>query len=358
MNVRLWVIAAGAGVIWTEPPASSAAISQIVEQVVVQVNGDIITRTEIEARVRVAIAQERGQAVSQKDIRGDLQLRDRAEALAPRMVLDAVDELLLVQWARDRGLEASDADVDRVLARLRQENDVTTDEAFDALLIREGIPPDGLRQSVHRQISIEMVRRLESSRVSVRDEEARRYYRDHPEEFPVSPLVTFREILIRLPVIEESRPPADLVEQYDEGLIRLVRAQDRIIAGEDFSAVARAMSGAASREDGGAVGPVAITSLAKPLHDALMRLSVGQLSLPVRTGEGYFLLKVEQLVPAPPANFEAWREVVVARLLEVKRASALTARLNGLRSTALIRWRDHALEAACAVLRTPARLAP
>jgi hypothetical protein len=338
MDARTWILVVAIG-------------SQVVEQVVVKVNGEIISRSEIEERVRVALAQERGHAISTAEVRADPHLQAQARALTPRLIGDAIDEILLVQWARERGLEADEDDAARVIAQMRVDNKIETDAAFEALLIGEGIAPASLRDSVRRQITIERVRRQESDRVLVRDTEARAYYHQHPEQFLSAPAVTFNEIVVRLPGPDHDGLPAERGRQYDEGLIRFVSAQERVKRGEDFSAVARALSESPSRDEGGAVGPVSLTDLPKPEQDALVRLADGEVSPPIRTDAGYVLVKRGHVSPAVPPTFEAWRAEAVRRAQEAKRASAFGERLRDLRAQAVIDWKDRELEAACVAIR-------
>jgi peptidyl-prolyl cis-trans isomerase SurA len=332
--------------------AAIAAVLQIVEQVVVIVNGDLLTRTQIDDRVRRILAQEQGRIVTAADVRADPLLQQHAAALTPGLVAGAIDELLVLQRAREQGFNADSGDVDRVLARMRLENHATTDEGFAALLRSQGIPADALRDSVRDQILIAQVRDDVFRRITVSDDDARAYYRLQPAEFAAGPALTFLEIRVGMPPADGPPLSVAAAREHDEGLIRIVRAQERIRAGEDFGAVARAVSDAPSREGGGLAGPVDPRTLPAALAVALANLRPGGVSGPIRTGDAYWILQLQSVEPSRPATFEAWRDRVIAVLLERRRAAAFRAHLVQLRARALMQWKDHALQAAVEAGRT------
>jgi len=246
-----------------------SVLAQVIEQVVVNVNGDIITRGQLDERVRSVLAQQQGRAIAAADVATNEALRQEAEALRPRMVSDAIDELLVLQRARELGFGVSEDDVDRVIARIRLDNNIGSDAEFSDLLRGQGIPPDALRESLRNQIRIEQVRQDVFRRVSVRDQEAEAYYRAHAGDFSAGPAVVFHEILVALPPLEETHASPAVAQEYDRGLIRFVKARDRVITGEAFAEVARTASDAPSKALGGVVGPIDPQTLPASVRVAL-----------------------------------------------------------------------------------------
>ena len=330
--------------IWLALTATGFA-QHVFERVVVKVNGDILTRQEIDERIRSLIAQEEGRGVTLAEIRVEAALQQKAAALVARVVGEAIDELLVLQRARELGFGADDDDVDRVIGRMRLDNDIKSDAEFADLLRSQGIPQDALRNSIRNQILIEQVRQDVFRRVSVTDPEVQAYYRQHMTVAP-APMVVFRELFVQLPPLDETRTSAAAAREYDRGLIRFVKAQDRINTGEDFAQVAREASDAPSKDAGGLVGPVAPESLPGPMRDALASLQAGRVSAPIRTADGYRLLKLETVAAPRPSTFESVREAIVSDLLAVKQSAAFVALVKRLRAEALIDWKDAALKTA------------
>ena len=82
--------------------------AQVIEQVLVKVNGDIITKTELENR-QIAIIRERmKQDVSAEAMKNDDQLKKTLAEVTPRILVEAIDELLMVQLAKERGYKLRD----------------------------------------------------------------------------------------------------------------------------------------------------------------------------------------------------------------------------------------------------------
>jgi peptidyl-prolyl cis-trans isomerase SurA len=77
--------------------------AEIVEQVLVKVNGDILSKSELEQRQVAAIRQ----MVAQNRA-SDAQLRKMLDDLTPQLLVDVVDEMLLVQRGRELVLKLSD----------------------------------------------------------------------------------------------------------------------------------------------------------------------------------------------------------------------------------------------------------
>ncbi len=324
--------------------ARASGTVQIVEAIVVNVNGDILTRRELDERVRGILMLKTGRPLNQAEIRLDPTLAAEASAATPQAVADAIDEILVLQRGRELGLEVTDDDVDRVLERMRRDGNATSEEAFTALLVSQGIPTDAFRESVRRQIGIEQVRQEIWRHVRVTDAEAESYYQRARDQFQAVPTVTFREILVALPSRHGGSLSRDTETAYDQGLIRFVKAQDRVTRGEAFADVARELSDATSKDQGGAVGPVDPRTLPEAVRVALAQLAVGQISPPVRTEDGYRLLQLEAVSPARPATFAAFRDEVVAQLLARRRAAAFNAEMHRLRAGAVMVWKDKTLE--------------
>src|SRR6476660_9805359 len=82
--------------------------ADILEQVLVKVNGDIITKTDLETRQIAAI---RGRINSQVDadaLKNDAQLKQMLAEVTPRILVDAIDELLMIQLGKEKGYHATD----------------------------------------------------------------------------------------------------------------------------------------------------------------------------------------------------------------------------------------------------------
>jgi len=105
--------------------------AEVIEQVLVKVNGDIITMSEFEKRQLVELQQ-------QKDLArlppNSPEIRKAVSDSAPGLILAAVDELLLLQRAHEHGWAITDDKYRDIVANLRKENNLENDDAFADLV--------------------------------------------------------------------------------------------------------------------------------------------------------------------------------------------------------------------------------
>jgi parvulin-like peptidyl-prolyl isomerase len=112
--------------------------AEIIEQVLVKVNGDIITKTELETRQIAAIRQRMNQDVSAEAMKNDEQLKKTLAEVTPRILVEAIDELLMVQLAKERGYKLRDEQFRDWLNALRKEQNLEDDARFQGALKQEG----------------------------------------------------------------------------------------------------------------------------------------------------------------------------------------------------------------------------
>src|SRR5262249_8976190 len=87
--------------------AGAVLRAAIIEQILVKVNGEIFTKSDLEQR-QVAILRQKGQAIDLKSDPNNVQLRKALDEITPQIMVDAVDEMLIVQRGRELGYKLSD----------------------------------------------------------------------------------------------------------------------------------------------------------------------------------------------------------------------------------------------------------
>src|SRR4051794_37774248 len=88
--------------------------AEVIEQVLMKVNGEIFTKTDLETR-QVAALRQMGQQADAKTNLSDEQLRKMLAEVTPRLLVDVVDEMLLVQRGHDLGYKMSDENFQTIL---------------------------------------------------------------------------------------------------------------------------------------------------------------------------------------------------------------------------------------------------
>src|SRR6185436_1556034 len=98
--------------------------AEVIEQVLVKVNGDIVTKSDFE----------RQRPELQNVTPESPELQKAVAESTPQLILNAVDELLLVQRGRELGYVMSDDQFKSVLDNIKKDNNIDTDEKFNEAL--------------------------------------------------------------------------------------------------------------------------------------------------------------------------------------------------------------------------------
>jgi parvulin-like peptidyl-prolyl isomerase len=335
MKIRAWLLLAAAAAL-TPVQASQA---EIIEQVIVKVNGDIITKTEFEQR-QVSVLRARNREASR--LSGEA-LRKAIADITPQLIVEAVDELLLLQRGRELGYKMNDQQYQQVVEQIRKENRLESDEAFQAALKQEGLTPAELRKSLERQMIVSYVQRNEvMQKIAPTEEEQRKYYEEHREQFTKPGTVTLREIFVPVPASEGGVN----VAADEEAKRRIDEIRARVMKGEDFAKLATELSEAPSRANGGLIGPLALNELTPELQQMLAGLKPGDVSGAFRTPRGYSLFKFESATEPEVLAFEEARDEIWSRIWEQRRPRELEKYLARLRSQSTIEWKNEELRKA------------
>ena len=175
--------------------AAAAPRGEILEQILVKVNGDIFTKSDLEQR-QIAALRQKGQAIDLKSDPNNVQLRKALDEVTPQIMVEAVDEMVIVQRGKELGYTLSDAQFRSVVDNIRKENKIESDEQFQAALKAENMTLADLRRNLERQMIYQRVQQNEVlAKIGVTDDEARKYYESHMKDFTTPPTVTLREIL-------------------------------------------------------------------------------------------------------------------------------------------------------------------
>jgi peptidyl-prolyl cis-trans isomerase SurA len=311
--------------------------AEVIQQVLLKVNGDIFTKTDLEER-QVLLLRSRGFRPSD-----DAALQETLAEITPNLLVEVVDEMLIINRARELGYKMTDEDFTRVVTRIKDENKLDTDEAFQAALKQEGMTMDDLRESLERQMLIARIQNQEvMSKVGITEEEARKYHEAHLDQFTTPGAVTLREILIAVPKDERGTN----VGLDDEAREKAEEARRRIEAGEAFEQVAAEVSTSPSRANGGLVGPLNPSELSQDLQDLLASMKPGEVSEVRRTAAGYQIIKLDTAEPERVLSAEEARDRIADALFQEKRQVEMEKYLAKLRSRAIIEWKNDELKKA------------
>jgi peptidyl-prolyl cis-trans isomerase SurA len=246
------------------------------DYIVAVVNQELVTAGELQlrlARVRENAARS-GAAVPPAE-----QLR--------RQVLDLlIEERVQVTYARDSGQKVDDAELDRAVANVAVQNQITMAQLRDRLRA-EGIDFTRFRNNVRDQLLTERIREREVlGRIRISDAELDAYVEQRRTASARTAQYNIAQVLVTVP----DGADAEVVGQRR---VRALLALKRIQGGESFEAVAREMSEDGNRAQGGAIGLRPADRLPDVFVDVVRPLTVGAVAPELlRSGAGFHVLKL------------------------------------------------------------------
>ena len=300
-------------------PAAITPHGTVVEDVVVRVNDQIISRSDIE-RAEEQFEQDAAQNhASQADV----------EKAQKNLLRDMIDKQLLISRAKELGLNA-DADVIRQLDDIRKQNHLETMDDLEKAAKQQGVSFEDFKAQIRNQILTQQVVREEVGRrlqMSQADEQG--YYDAHKADFEQPEQVRLSEILIPL---AENATPAEI----GTAEAKANDVKSKVMAGGDFADLAKKYSSGPSAAQGGELGQFKRGALAKVLEDATFSLPAGGSTQPIRTRQGFVILKVNSHDQAGPAPIEQVEQQIQEALYTQAMQPALRAYLTKLREDSYI----------------------
>ena len=320
--------------------AGVAARAEVIEQVLVKVNGEIFTKTDLEQR-QVAALRQMGQQPDSKTT--DTQLMKMIDQVTPQLLVNVVDEMLIVQRGKELGYTMTNERFQSILDSIKKDNKIETDEQFQAALKQENMTLADLRKNLEKQMLVSQVQQAEVlSRIAVSDDEARRYYDAHRSEFTSSQTITLREIFVSVP-----SDGANLnVGRDEEARARAEAIRQRALGGESFEKLAAEVSDAPSKANGGLIGPLNANDLSPDIRKLLEPMKPGDVTELLRSTRGYQILKLESMSTAELMPFDKARDQISERVFTGKRNEEFQKYLNKLRGQAIIEWKNPELKKA------------
>lgn len=257
------------GVALTAPSASA----QQAEAVAAIVNDDVISTFDVRQRALLLLISSGIQPTNESF--------QRLQAQALRTL---IDESLQLQEAKQFKIEISDREIDNAFAQLARQNN-STPEALSAELVRAGVNPKTLRRQLEAEIAWQRLvggrfgSRVRISEIQVRDTMARIAANASKAQYLIS------EIFI----------PAESDQDLKAASDAATRLINEIAKGAPFGAVARQFSGAPSAAAGGDIGWINQAELRPELQSVVQNLQPGQISSPVRTQTGLYIIALRDM---------------------------------------------------------------
>jgi peptidyl-prolyl cis-trans isomerase SurA len=315
----------------------SMARSEILEQVLVKVNGEIFTKTDLETR-QVQEIRQRNKQIDLSTAKGNEELRKAIEDVTPGILVGVVNEMLIIQRGKELGYRVSDDQYKQILDNLKAQNKIESDEQLVAALKQENMTMADLRRNLERTVIAQRVQQAEVfGRVAVTDDEARKYYDGHMTEFTTPASIMLREILVN---VQSSEGRGVSVAAEEMAKTKAEELRKRVAGGEPFERVAGEASDSASKANGGLIGPLNVNDLSPDFRKIIDGLRPGDMTQVIRSQRGYQILRLESITPTKVLEFDKAREQISDRVFTDKRKEEFDKYMAKLRTQAIIDWKN------------------
>ncbi|HWP89300.1 MAG TPA: peptidylprolyl isomerase [Burkholderiales bacterium] len=247
----------------------------LLDRIVAVVNEDVITRRDLDDRMRVV----------------SVQLREQGTPAPPTDVLEkqVLDRMIYtrvqLQFAKETGLRVDDGQLDSAIARIAENNKITPAKLRETLE-KDGVSFAKFREDIRDEIVMSRLREREvDNKITVAESEidnllnALKSQDGKSEEFDLS------HILVRVP--EQASP-----EQLRDRRARAEQALAQIKGGTDFRQVAASFSDAPDSVQGGAMGWRELARLPSIFAETVKSMSPGEVSPILRSPNGMHIVRL------------------------------------------------------------------
>ncbi|RPD87036.1 peptidylprolyl isomerase [Neisseria weixii] len=301
MNVKPLMLAVVFGLSLNAVHAADVKASDSIAAVV---DNDIITQRQVNEAL----------AAARRNLPKGTQVTD-AE-LRQQVVAQMVNQSLIVQAGKRRNIQASEAEIDAVIAQnpaLKNANKRVRREIGDSIIVEK------VRQQAIMENS-----RVSDSEVTSFINRAQQQGVALPEGEPLRQY-NAQHILIKA--------DSDNAAAAAESTIRKIYTQAR--SGADFAGLARQYSQDGSAANGGDLGWFSDGMMVTPFEDAVHKLKPGQVSAPVRTQFGWHIIKLNDIRESGTPE-ERQRNAVRQFISQQKAQQATTNLLRELHSSSFV----------------------
>lgn len=307
-----------------KPDSPNKGKRVIFERVVAVINDAIILRSELDMRM-IPMMDQVNQIADPKE------KERRVEKLRSSVLDEMVNEELIVQAADTAKIEVESAEVQAALDEIKSTNNLD-DATLAQALAAQGYTLANYKTDLRRQLlRLRAVNQLVAPKVSITDEDIRAKYDEMQRRSQSVSAVKLSHILFKLP--EKATE-----QQVAEAKAKAAQAMERVSRGEDFAAVAGAVSeDVSTKATGGELGWFQRQSLANPEWEPIVfAMGKGDVRGPVTGPQGLHVFLATDVQTSNLKAFDQMKEQI-SRELRRKEMDKVTATwLEELRKKAYI----------------------
>jgi len=291
---------------------------EVIEEIVVIVNDDIITLSQVKEQDELL------RQMLRMRFQGE-QYQREFERRRKNLLNEMIVERLLLQEALRKEINV-DEQMKLHIENMKKENDIESDAELFQIMRQQGTDPEEWRKQLRESIMKEGVIFTEVNRnIVVDDSEVVSYYKVHSKEFKVIPEYNLKAISISAELKSEEEVEAKKRE-----------ISEKIASGQDLAALASEYSDGPEKEKQGDLGTYKKGELEKSLEQAVEKLKVGEITPWLKMRNGWILLKLVEKKEERVKTYEEARKEIEQQLFAEIYQKKLNEFLNKLREKSYI----------------------
>ena len=275
----------------------------VIDEVIAQVNDGVVTLSQLKREMK-----ERVETMKQNGMT-DEQAKAEVEKHKAELIATLINEELLLQKGKELDLsERVEAQVNKRMLEVAQENKFNSIEKLEEAMRQSGVDPVSTRQTMRTEMMKQAV--LESEVDSklfygLGTDDLHKYFDAHKDKFLKPETVELSEIFLTLAGKNEADVKAHATQLVDQ-----------IRKGADFATLAKAYS-ERSQQSGGKVGLFEVPNLRPDLAAAIKNVPQGSVTDPLKSDEGYQILRVDARTAG--SNTPTFNEMNVRQAITMER---------------------------------------
>ena len=255
-----------------DPQAQVATI----DDVVVVVNDDVITKNELDDRVKSVISQLKKQGTPLPEM----------SVLKKQILERMITDMLQAQYAKESGVKVDDTQLDLAMTSIAHQNNFATLAEFLDKLKSQGVDVKKFREEIRSEMIAKKLRDREvDSKLAISEKEVDNYLANKSQMGQQNEEYHLAHILVVVP----EQASADKIQASRE---RAEHALTQLAGGADFAQVAAGTSDANDALKGGDLGWRPADRIPPMFMNALKGLKPGENTGILRSPSGFHILKL------------------------------------------------------------------
>ncbi len=301
------------------PAQESPYQGTVVEEIVARVNDQVISKSDYQRADQELASQAQQQGWSQQQL-----FEARHDLLR-----DLIDQQLLLSKGKELGITGETETVKR-LDDIRKQNHLDSMDDLQKAAESQGVSFEDFKQHIRDGIVSSSVIRDEVGRhLNLSQTDVQKYYDAHKSDFDKPEQVKLSEILVPTANPDDAAQVEAAQKKADD-------LETKLKSGSDFAQLAKTESGGPTAAQGGELGDFRRGQLAKVLEDQTFGLKPGEYTQPIRTKQGFVILKVTEHTPGGVQPLKDVEPQVEDALYSQKMAPALRQYLTRLREDSYV----------------------